>query len=71
MCMQIQYKNNYAKYSAFIIKLIDFILFFFFFTFWEDDDVIQLQCRGELIPNKEFLQKLYFYLFFTYICIKI
>lgn len=27
MCMQIQYKNNYAKYAAFMIELIGFFPF--------------------------------------------
>lgn len=41
MHMQIQYKNNYAKYAAFLIELI-----VGFFPFGKGDDIILLQCRG-------------------------
>lgn len=41
MHMQIQYKNNYAKYAAFLIKFI-----VGFFPFGKGDDIILLHCRG-------------------------
>lgn len=39
--MQIRYKNNYAKYAAFMIELIVKVFFI-----GKGDDIILLQCMG-------------------------